>query len=433
MQTHSADVIVIGGGVAGLAAAGELGRRGACVILLEARGRLGGRIFTERRRGWPAPIELGAQFVHGGNDALWRLLRKHGIGTERVPRRHWLFRDGGLAEFDAEKRIAEVTDAIDPKAMRGWSFARFMRKHGADFDPVDRDLAQGFVEGFEAAAADEMSAAAVAGETLEDSEQYTVSGGYDRVVAALAAELENVRVVTGAVVRRVNWKRGEMAATAGRTVYRGAAAIATLPLGVWQAGAGAKGGIRFAPELGRHAKVAARMGMGKVIRLTLRCEARAWRGVLPDPLRAAAAGGIGFIHSRLQGLPVWWSLDARPVITGWAGGPNALALAGRSERAVVGAALQSLATVLGAPRARLESAVADYATHHWLRDPFSRGAYSFTRAGQDEAPEKLRQPVDGTLYFAGEATADGAEIGTVHGALASGLRAADEVAATLGA
>ena len=77
------------------------------------------------------------------------------------------------------------------------------------------------------------------------------------------------------------------------------------------------------------------------------------------------------------------------------------------------------------------SAVVAWETHNWSRDPFSRGAYSFIVAGQENAAEKLRQPVQDTLFFAGEATADGEEIGTVHGALASGLRAAEEAGAAL--
>jgi monoamine oxidase len=67
--------------------------------------------------------------------------------------------------------------------------------------------------------------------------------------------------------------------------------------------------------------------------------------------------------------------------------------------------------------------------HNWSRDHFSRGAYSFPSAGHDEGPAKLAEPLRDTLFFAGEATASGEEIGTVHGALASGLRAAKEVLA----
>ena len=76
--------------------------------------------------------------------------------------------------------------------------------------------------------------------------------------------------------------------------------------------------------------------------------------------------------------------------------------------------------------------MADWAGFDWTNDPFSRGAYSFTAAGEDGTAAKLRRAVKGTLFFAGEATAEGAEVGTVHGALSSGLRAAAEVRRALG-
>ena len=431
MQSHSADVIVIGGGVAGLAAAGELGRRGARVILVEARERLGGRVYTERRRGWPAPIELGAQFVHGGNKPLWDLLKRHSIETQSVPERHWVYRDRAIAEFDAEKRIGEVTGAIDEKKMRGWSFAKFMRKHGQAFDPIDRDLAMGFVEGFEAAPTDEMSAVAVAGETLEDGEQYFIPGGYDQVVDALAGELENVRVFIDAPVRQVSWRKRAVTVEARGVRFTAASAIVTLPLGVLQAPSRERGAVEFQPAISGHAKIAGRMGFGQVTRMTLRFDARTFRRILPESL-AGAEGGFGFIHSWTGGVPVWWSLTSGPILTGWAGGPNAIALSAKSETALLRTGLKSLSTILECSAADLNGATVDFATHLWSRDPFSRGAYSFTRAGQDEAPDKLREAIAQTLFFAGEATADGAEVGTVHGALASGLRAAEEVGRTMG-
>jgi len=433
MQANHADVIVIGGGVSGLAAAGELGRRGARVLLLEARERLGGRIFTERRRGWPHPIELGAQFVHGGNRALWDLLERHGIGTTLVPGRHWNYRDGAFAEIDATNRIAGVTGRIDPKSMARWSFAQFMRKHRADVDPVDRDLALGFVEGFEAAPTGEMSASAVAGETLEDGEQYLVPGGYDAVVAALTAELpaKNVRVFVDAPITRVAWSRGAVEARTRGAAFHAVAAVVSVPLGVWQAGAAQRGAIAFSPALGRKAAIADKMGFGHVVRLTFRFDRRAWKSLFPSELQRAAQRALGFIHSRIDGVPVWWALTPDPILTGWAGGPNAFALASRSDRRIVAAAAKSLGVILHRPAADVMGKIVDYATHDWSRDPFSRGAYSFTRAGQDDAPGKLRQPVADTLFFAGEATADGAEVGTVHGALGSGLRAAREIAQRL--
>lgn len=425
-----ADVIVIGGGVSGLAAAAELGRRRKRVVLLEARDRLGGRLLMERRRGWPGPIELGAQFVHAGNAPFWRMLTRHRIATTRVPDRHWHFGPSGLARIDSiDDRIALVTEKIEPRKMRGWSFADFTRAKAASLPEFERSLATAFVEGFEAAPCDEMSAVAVAGESLDPAEQFRLPGGYDRVVTALTREAREVgvRIVTGTPCRRVEWRRHSVNVETTRGRWTGRAVVVTVPLGVLQASPRATGAIVFSPRLQSHEPVWRAMGMGHVIRVNLRLDARRWRRVLPAALRDDAPRGFGFIHSRLENVPVWWSLTCDAVLTGWAGGPDARRLAGRTDAQVRAAALAALAQWTGAPLRELRAVVLDFATHNWTADPFSRGAYSFTRAGQDDAASRLRQPVDGTIYFAGEATADGEEVGTAHGALASGLRAAQEI------
>src|SRR5262245_36962086 len=83
--TINPDVVVIGAGVAGLAAAGELAAHGRSVLVLEGRDRVGGRILTLHPGSWPGPVELGAQFVHGGTPRLKRALRKAGVKTKPAP------------------------------------------------------------------------------------------------------------------------------------------------------------------------------------------------------------------------------------------------------------------------------------------------------------------------------------------------------------
>jgi monoamine oxidase len=424
------DVIVIGGGVAGLAAAGELGRKGYSVTLLEARDRLGGRICTARPRGWGGPIELGAEFIHSGNGPLWRRVKKHRVKIVEVPPRHWLFREGHIRLIDdLAAQIGNVTEKIQPRKMRGWSFARFMHGNADSFNADDRNLATGFVEGFQAASTHRMSAAAIADETLDDAEQYFVSGGYDQVIAGLVDELpeKRVAVLTRYVVTAVDWRRQHVQVRASGKTFLARAVVVTLPLGVWLAKAGQRGAVRFAPSLRAKRQLAAKLGVGQVIRVVIRFDARRWKNLLPDNLRQFAGKGWGFIHSRIDGVPVWWSLSGAPVITGWAGGPAAAALARRSKRGIFERTIGSMARIFGRSKDELRRCISDWDTHNWTRDPFSRGAYSFTAAGGEDAAQKFRAPIQDTLFFAGEATADGEEVGTVHGALASGLRAAEEV------
>jgi monoamine oxidase len=432
MRTHF-DVIVVGGGVAGLAAAGELARAGFRVILLEARRRLGGRILEGRLRGTGGRGEEGAQFVHGGNDALWALLKRARIGTRKLRDRHWLARDGTLRKVaDLDASINQVTGQIKPARAGRLSYAAYFRRHPPHVGPEAWALARAFVEGFEAAALDEISARSLAGEALGEEGQYTLPGGCGRVVEALAVEGTEAGVVMkkGAAVRTLRWRRGAATATTvSKASVSARAAVIALPLGVLKARRG-PGAVRFVPDPRRPRRCLDAMGVAEVVRIVFRFRNAFWRR-LPRPLRARR-GGFGFLHAPGQAVPVWWSLSDEPVLVAWAGGPSAKALLAQGPRARRAAALRSLAGVLGLPPRALAAEVTGWASHDWMRDPFSRGAYSYTAAGQDGAADRLRRPVDRTLFFCGEATADGAEVGTVHGALASGLRAATLVRRALG-
>jgi len=131
-------------------------------------------------------------------------------------------------------------------------------------------------------------------------------------------------------------------------------------------------------------------------------------------------------------VPVFWTLAplAAPVLVGWAGGPDAERLSGRREEDVLRAALRSAARGLGQTQGALEEQLDGAAILDWTRDPFARGGYAVFPVGSDGASETLARSVEGTLFFAGEATA-GARAGTVDGALRSGERAAREVVESL--
>jgi monoamine oxidase len=427
------DVIVIGGGVSGLAAAGALGRRGLNVAIVEARDRLGGRICTVRRRGWDRPIELGAEFIHAGNPEFWRIVRRRRLKTKSVPARHWLFRDERLAAMDdVAERIEGVTARIDAKKMARWSFADFFEKEADAISPDDRNLVAGFVEGFEAAPLNQMSAAALEGETLDDEDQYFFPGGYDQFVAALIAGLprKRVKLFLEHPVSGVVWRKRRVEVATDQSRFTARTAVISLPLGVLQSPRGTRGHVEFQPRLRSKENIVAKMRMGHVTRILLRFDARQFNRLLPEPLPSQNQKGFGFIHSRIAGVPVWWSLRGDTVLTGWAGGPAGLALATRSRREIRDTALASLARVWKCSKADVRAALRDWETHSWSQDPFSRGAYSFIPAGALKISEQLRKPVGATLFFAGEATADGEETGTVHGALSSGVRAAKEILTT---
>src|SRR5262249_30651182 len=128
-------------------------------------------------------------------------------------------------------------------------------------------------------------------------------------------------------------------------------------------------------------------------------------------------------------FPTWWTTRpiAAPVLVGWAGGPPAEALTFQSEDSILDAAVASLAHALKIHPSSLEARLRAAFVYDWQADPFSLGAYSYVPTGAVTAPMRLAEPLANTLFFAGEATNADGQNATVHGAIASGYRAAAEV------
>lgn len=427
------EVIVIGAGAAGLAAARALAAHGCQVLVLEARNRLGGRIATMHSPDWPIPIELGAEFIHGGNAALRQVLREGRIKPRPAEDRHLIFSAGRLRPAgDVWPRIDRILGKIKGTVPAGASFQDFLRQRRHPLTPADRLLVSGFVEGFEAAPLNRMSASALA-DGIGQEAQFRLPGGYDQVVNALASDFSarKVSVLFNRRAARVRWKAGAVEVTSldvasGRAlVHRAKAAIITLPLGVWQARPPAVGAVEFDPPLADRADLLAELEMGHALRIVLLFRPPFWEEKI-----VAHRGDFGFIHAAELDIPVWWSLSPAPILVGWMGGPRAQKMAPKSPAVILAQALRSLRAILGAGAEEIRRGLLDIRVHNWSADPFTRGAYSFSNAGLEDAPARLGRPLEGTLYFAGEATAATAELGTVHGAIASGLRAAQELLST---
>lgn len=429
------DVIVIGAGASGLLAAARLAERGRSVVVLEARDRIGGRIWSEERKGWPMPIELGAEFVHSGNLVMDRVLKEARVMKRPIEERHWLAGDGRQAAMnDAWDRIYGVMEKIGPK-FRG-SFAEWLERRSDEVSAPDQALAETFVKGFDGAPIERMSARALFEASQEDDDQFRPNKRYATVVDVLAKTFVRAggEVRLNSAVTRVRWSRaGATVEITGGERVDARCVLVTLPLGVLKAKAGERGAVRFEPRLARKETVLAKVESGHARRVVLRMRADIWeRGPIPETLRARRGRAFGFVHSEEDAFPVWWAGAPKPVLVGWTGGPAAAAMRGWSEAKVVRAACATLAKLLGCAEKQVKAAVLEGRSHDWAADPFTRGAYSFSVAGAEKVPEELARPVGGVLFFAGEATADRLELGTVHGALASGERAAREIERTFG-
>jgi monoamine oxidase len=440
---RDADVIVVGAGAAGLAAAAVLSRAGRDVLLLEARPRIGGRIHTLRPADWPLPVELGAEFIHGQPPETWELARESGALVEEIPDAHWVAGRAGLGPLrDLWGQMESMTATI-PRKGRDVSFREFLRKSRRIPAPQRRRVLQ-FVSGFHAAQTDRISARSLStqGEgpsQPEDKRQHRIISGQDGLVDALwgDARRAKARLRLRSPVFEIRWREGRVVARArrsGRTEeLEAGAAIVTVPLGVLRAPAGRAGAIRFIPEITAKRPALERLEMGHVLRVVLRFREAFWdeRGFLERRLAPGARDEdprLGYLHDFRASFPTWWSaLPARAaVLTGWAGGDAAVPFRGRPAGDVAGAAVRSLAKSLGLRAGWLERRLLGAHLHDWSRDPFARGAYSYAAVGGAGAARRLARPIAATLFFAGEAT-DPEQTGTVSGAIASGRRAASQL------
>ncbi len=232
------------------------------------------------------------------------------------------------------------------------------------------------------------------------------------------AEPSCVTLLTGAPVMAVRWSRGAVEVETPRGRFAAPRAIVTLPVGVLRA----PGAVRFEPELGAHRTALERLEMAPVAKVLLRFRAPFWEKRARD---------IGMVHVSGTRFPTWWSAMpvTAPMLTAWSGGPRARALLAGSPESVVEAAVTEAAQVFGEPLRAVRAGLLGAHFHDWSADPWSRGAYSYVGVGGVRSSKALRRPVEGTLFFAGEATAD--ESGTVEGAIETGRRAADEVIAAV--
>lgn len=435
-------VIVIGAGAAGLAAARALHESGIDVEVLEARDRIGGRVFTVTDPQTTRPVELGAEFIHGEAPVLQQLLDEASLASVDVCGSRWKATASGLRPMTGFwEALDRAMRRLDSRGQADRSFDEvFRRRPGGRRRAADRALARMYVEGFHASDPRLISAQALAdggspGDDIRERRLARVVSGYDRVIAWLAEPVRS-RIRLSSVVTAVRWKPRRVTVRVGqRKAITARAAIITVPLGVLQSRPDRRGAIRFEPELRAKAHALEHLAMGAVVRVVLRLNNRFWAD--EAFARAHASQGVehmSFLHTRDRDFPTWWTAYpmTSPFIVGWCGGPKARALAEQPPDAIAERAATALARQCGTAPRRMRALVEAVWTYDWVHDPFARGAYSYQMVGGADAPTALARPLRGTLFFAGEATDSEGATGTVHGAIATGRRAARQALRALG-
>jgi len=439
MSKRMTEVVVIGAGVAGLACAQALCEAGLRVTILEARSRVGGRIWTVHPSLTHGPVELGAEFIHGLPREVWQIVERARLQTHELTGTRWRLEQARLApmtgSWDQIDRIFRRIDEAAPDR----SFHDFLEQTCADLPQHTRVEAAAYVESFHACNASRISAHALARWYRSDREiqghrGFRLPKGYEGLVRALlaATKLDLLTVRLNTVVTGIAWSPGTVEVTSQspdqqpEPSIRADAAVVTLPLGVLQAPPGTPGAVCFRPELAAKAYALKQLEMGAAVRLVLCFRRCFWADpkLVPSPMPE-----MSFLSSPEELFPTWWSSVSAgtATLTGWSGGSRVDRLSGLGTAAIKRRALEVLQRVFGVPLETLQDLVQEYFVHDWQSDPYCRGAYSYALAGGAEAGCGLAAAVENTLFFAGEATDCSGQNGTVNGAIASGQRAASEL------
>lgn len=416
-------VIVLGAGAAGLAAARRLHDAGVTVQALEARHRIGGRIWTDETFA-PFPVEYGAEFIHGEHAVTHALAVAAGIETipvNRYGRLRWS--DGGQARaldaLPADRRdlISVLFRAFDrlramPLDAPDRSLADYLRESGFDDEALrvaDVVLAQTCC-----ASVATLSCADLSRELRVDhagKREYRLRSGYAPLLAWYASGLD---IRFGAAARVVRHTPGGVAVETDAGVFRADCCIVTIPVAVLH-----RGVPRFDPPLSASKQWAIQaMRVEAATKLLFRFDEPLWDADLTFVAHTGLAAR-------------WWpaahmTRDAG-VIIAYATAARARALDALDEAEAIAVGLRELQTLLG--RDDLAQRCVAARRVAWSADPFAYGGYAHVPPGAAATRRILAAPEGSTLFFAGEATVYDSNPQTVHGAIESGWRAADEALA----
>lgn len=306
-------VIVIGAGMAGLGAATELERRGAEVVVVEARGRVGGRIRTDRS--WGAPVELGAAWLEGvGRNVMVPLVREAGLGRVRTDYDDEAIRSvaTGLPDEPAGRRAARLISLANALAessppltmsVATWLASRGWTADGTDDWAVNTEIVQEY--GLDP---DVLGTHALTEGAYEYGSNDFVSGGYDRVPRMLASRL-NVRLNTPVSSVEVTGSRVRVSAQTGEQTVVDLAVVA-VPLALVQAGSPS-----ITPLPARVQSAIGRLTTGSLQKVALRFDRDWWRTDFGDDVRL-----IGLVGGRWT---EWYDISdvcGVPSLVGFCGG-----------------------------------------------------------------------------------------------------------------
>lgn len=401
------DVVVIGGGAAGIAAAHRLFEAGVDVLLVEASGRLGGRAHTVQAGGHA--IDLGCTWLHSADRNPWtRIAVAEGFAVDRSPV-HWRdqWRDLGFPKNEQDKFHAAYADWH----ARAEAFLSGPDRPLSDFIDAQSpwypliDAISGFANG---APLDRVSLHDWgAYENASGEENWRLAQGYGTLIARYA---RGVPVRLDTPVSQIDHRGKTILLKTPRGTIETQRVVVAVPTPVI-----ADADIGFNPLLHdkRVAAAALPLGLADKVFLSIR-----------DDDFPHGAHLIGDPHSACTASYQVGDLG-RPVVEAFFGGDCAEALEAEDDHAAADIAIGELANLLGNDwRGRLWP----LARTRWRAEPFIRGGYSHAEIGQAAQRAVLAAPVDDRIFFAGEACHP-TDFSTAHGAYETGIAAAEQILA----
>lgn len=433
MSVGSQEILVPGGGAAGLMAAFTLAKAGKTVTVLEARDRVGGRIHTVHHP-FSEPTELGAEFIHGNLPLTLKLLKQAGLGKHPVDFEMWHFKDGSLVQ---SHEFIQNWDALLEKLNsleQDMPMSTFLEHYfsGEAFITMRQQIAD-YVSGYDTANITDASCFALRREwnNENDSDQYRIEGGYASLINYLTKQFHKMggTILTNTPVKSIEWQKDSVEIkTIGGKVFTSGKVVVALPLGILQLNPESAGAIHFYPEISVQRSVFNDIGFGQVVKILLEFNSVFWEKELLAPAAGKDISGMGFLFTNHE-IPTFWTQAPlkRPLLTGWLGGPPTHAFKDFSKEEVRNLALRSLSVVFNIEVQQLQNQLTAWDVVNWANEPYTRGSYAYDKVDSAHARSVLFEPIEETIYFAGEYLYEGPAMGTVEAALTSGQWAAEKL------